>query len=362
MKILYVIPSTSTGGIENLIIQYGRYFKEKACDIDVLAFSEGRNVVFSEFSNVFFVKINRYSIISSYNAIKRFFATHKDYDVVHSSVHYYNGIIAKVAYNKGIKVRVSHVHTNGGACKNILSEYYNKVKNGFLRRLIIKYSTNCLACSYNSGNLMYGRDFPFEFFPNCIETNKYRYDTSVRKTLKIQFQIPESDIVILHVGRFSYEKNHKFLINVFSNYHRRNPNSKLLLLGEGPLRNEIEAYSKELDLSDSILFLGYKKDVYKFYSVADIFILPSLFEGFPVSVVEAQASGLLTYVSTKIPKEVIISDRVKRLSLSEDEKTWSNSLPEEINDEKREQYTDIVRSARFDIEDALMRLRTIYGI
>lgn len=361
MKILYVIPNTATGGVENLVIQYGLYFKEKGCDVDVLSFSEGNNNVFKQFNNVYIIRSSSKSIISTYFRLKRFFRKHNHYDVVHTNVHYYNGIIAKLSHKYGVGVIVSHVHSNGGHCSNILSTIYNKTINSILRRFILKYSTKLLACSYKSGNLMYEKDTHFDFFPNCIDTDKYKYDVVVRKSIREQLGISDSDVVVLHVGRFSEEKNHKFLLKVFSCYHKRNPNSVLLLLGEGPLKNEIEEYSKNLQLGNSVLFLGYQSKVYQYFNVADIFILPSFFEGFPVSLVEAQASGVLSYASDTIPQEVIMTDRVFRLSLSLGEEHWASELPNTYNNDERQKYSAFVHCAKFDIEDALKRLEIIYN-
>lgn len=362
MKILYVIPNTSTGGVENLVTQYGLYFKGKGCDVDVLSFSEGNNNVFKQFNNIYIVRNSSKSIISSYLRLKRFFKTHNHYDVVHTNVHYYNGIIAKLSHKYGIGVIVSHVHSNGGDCSNIVSTIYNKTINSILRVFILKHSTKLLACSYKSGDLMYGKDSHFEFFPNCIDTDKYKYDVVVRKSIREQLGIYDSTVVMMHVGRFSEEKNHKFLLKVFSCYHKRNANSVLLLLGEGPLKKETEEYSNYLQLGNSVRFLGYQSNVYQYFNVADIFILPSFFEGFPVSLVEAQASGVLSYASDTIPQEVIITDRAFRLSLSLSEEQWAAEVPDTCNNNEREKYSTIVHCAKFDIEDALKRLEFIYSV
>lgn len=360
MKILYVIPNTSTGGVENLVTQYGLFFKEKGCDVDILSFSEGNNKLFERFNNVFIVKPNPKSLLSTYLRLEKFFKFHNQYDVVHTNVHYHNGIIAKLSQKYGIGVILSHVHSNGGKCSNILSLIYNKTINSILRRFILKYSTKLLACSYKSGELMYGENTHFEFFPNCIDTYKYKFDITVRKSIREELGISNSDVVVLHVGRFSEEKNHKFLLKVFSYYHKRNANSVLLLLGDGPLKNEIEDYSKNLQLGNFVRFLGYQSNVYQYFNVADIFILPSFFEGFPVSLVEAQASGILSFASDTIPQEVIITDRAIRLSLSIGEEHWADQLPDIYENKDREKYSTIVHSAKFDIEDALKRLDIIY--
>ena len=179
----------------------------------------------------------------------------------------------------------------------------------------MRYATDYFACSEVAGRYLFGNKAfdqgEVKIIHNAIDVEKFKFDKVARKKLRKEFGIMDSTIVIGHVGRFVQTKNHTFLVDVFKKYHERNPDSKLLLIGIGPLENQIKDKIRKLDLVESVIFLGQRDDINKLYSVMDIFCLPSLYEGLPVVGVESQATGLPIIFSNGVSHEAIISKNAK---------------------------------------------------
>ena len=170
-----------------------------------------------------------------------------------------------------------------------------------------RYATDYFACSELAGRYLFGNKTfdqgKVKIIHNAIDLDKFKFDPDARKKLRKELGIDDETIVIGHVGRFVQTKNHHFLVYAFKKYHNKNPNTKLLLIGTGPLEEKIKAQVKKLNLEDSVLFLGQRNDTNKLYSVMDIFCLPSLYEGLPVAGIEAQAAGLPCVYSDKVTIE-----------------------------------------------------------
>ena len=157
-----------------------------------------------------------------------------------------------------------------------------------------------MCCSELAGRWLFG-DKAYDsgkvyLLNNAIDLDKFKYNESLRKEKRKELGIGEDTLVIGHIGRFVAQKNHTFLIDIFNELHKKNHNSLLLLVGQGPLKEEIENKVKELKLNDSVRFLGQRNDANELYQAFDVFCLPSLYEGLPVVGVEAQATGLFMYI------------------------------------------------------------------
>ena len=180
-------------------------------------------------------------------------------------------------------------------------------------------TTHPCACSEYAARWMYGDKAvdsgKIKVFPNGVDTEKFSYDQGFRNEIRREFNI-ENNTVIGHIGRFNTQKNHKFLIDIFSEYHKIDKNAYLLCVGGGELMDEIKEYANKCGVADRVIFAGYRNaDVQKFYSAFDIFVLPSLYEGLPVVAVEACAAGLPVLMSEHVTKEALITDRCEVLSV-----------------------------------------------
>ena len=183
-----------------------------------------------------------------------------------------------------------------------------------LRPFSKKYATDYFACSELAGRWLFG-DKTFEqgkvtIINNAIDLDKFKYDEKVRKEKRKELNINDDTLVVGHIGRFVAQKNHTFLIDIFSELHKKEKNSILLLIGQGPLIGEIKQKVETLGISDSVKFLGQRDDVNELYNAMDLFLFPSLYEGLGMVLIEAQANGLPCIASTEVPKNARVSKKI----------------------------------------------------
>ena len=197
------------------------------------------------------------------------------------------------------------------------------------------------------------------FINNAIDLDEYAFSPEIRQQYRNELHIPDDTLVIGHVGRFVYQKNHAFLIEVFREVVKKHPNTILLLIGDGELRPEIEAKVQDYHLSDKVRFLGLRKDVKKLYNCMDVFVLPSWYEGLPVVSVEAQANGLLSIFSDRVTKESMLTCSASFLSLDSGSKAWASHLFYNYDGRNKDALTEL-QSAGFDIKERAKRLFNWY--
>ena len=192
---------------------------------------------------------------------------------------------------------------------------------------------------------MFG-NLDFTFVPNAIDTSEYSYHADIRESMRKEWNV-ESKNVYGHVGNFVYAKNHIFLLEVFEKITQKDENAVLFLVGEGELREEIEKKIKELNLQNKVVLTGRRKDVVRFLQMFDLFLFPSVYEGLPVSMVEAQCTGLPCLISSSITDEIMLTDCVKQLDLKETAEYWSSAAREMLEyGRKKQRYTrqdDIIK-------------------
>lgn len=194
---------------------------------------------------------------------------------------------------------------------------------------------------------------------NAIDAEKYRYDCQIRNQVRDELKISKSDFVIGHVGRFNPQKNHPFLIDVFKSVHDKNRNSKLLLVGTGNGQRNIREKVDGLGLSDSVFFLGNRGDVNRILQAIDVFLFPSLYEGLPLSIIEAQAAGLPCIISDSVPSECRVTDLAESLDLNLPIDEWANVVLEKQGTIRKNTIDDIKKSG-FDVKQNVVKLEEFY--
>ena len=245
---------------------------------------------------------------------------------------------------------IAHSH-NANQDKNL--KYLVKL---IAKKNICKYSDHLFACGKEAGEWMF-KTSDFEILNNAIDTKRYIYNEE--KSLEMKEKLGVTDkFVIGHVGRFRFQKNHSFIIDIFKEVCKKEPNSTLLLVGDGPLEEEIKKKVDDLGLLDKVKFLGARDDVNDLMQAMDIFILPSLYEGFGIVLIEAQASGLKCVISDSIPTDAIITKKVKRLSLDDDISIWVEEILSNKS-ERKEGIKDIEKS-KYDITSNAKWLENFY--
>ena len=225
------------------------------------------------------------------------------------------------------------------------------------------FATHWLACGEAAAINGWGADAvkkdKVTILPNAIDPERFKFCESARREIRAKYGIADDDFIIGHVGRFFPEKNHKFIVELFSEYSQNHSNCKLLLVGNGPLQTEIQNQVKQKGIEDRVIFAGLQKDVVGFYSAMDVLLLPSTREAFPMTLIEAQYNGLPCIVSSAVPKETAITDCVFQLPI-ENAKPWCEMLSSlNVAVDRRNPQ---IKSERFDIWKCYGMLESLYQV
>lgn len=277
-----------------------------------------------------------------------------NYDIVHINSNSATAAIElMIAKQCKVSKRIVHNHT---------SECDHKRAHAILYPIFRRTYTDAIAVSKKAGEWL----FPvgnYIVLNNSIDSERYRYNVIKRQTIREKYHIRENTIVLGHIGKIYKPKNHRFLISVFEAFHSMTPDSALLIVGDGEMKGEIEQLVKEKGLSDSVVFAGMQSKVEEFLSAIDVFIFPSLWEGMPLSVIEAQASGLQCIVSDAIDKDVCITNYITSMSLEQDAQEWAiriEKLDEIDRDKTSEECIQIIKEANYDSYKNSTELEKIY--
>jgi len=330
MRILHVLGKLDRGGVETWLVQVLRHIDRHKYQMDFLVHTTEPGAYDEE------VRALGAQIIPCLSPFKprqyasnfwRLLREYGPYDVVHSHVHHYSGYVLTLAAMTGVPVRIAHSHTSAPEpSPGIVRRAYL----AGMRRFIRQNATLGIAISTLAGDsLMPGwdEDSTWHLRPYGIETKPF--DVQVDATVvRREFGLPPGALVVGHVGRFVDVKNHKFLVEVASELIKRNSRVFFLLVGDGPLRSEIEAELRRRNLSEHFVFTGNRSDIPRIMKGAmDAFIFPSKYEGLGIVLMEAQFAGLCSVVSDVIPSEADLSDGgVMRLPLTSSPSRWAEAL------------------------------------
>lgn len=326
VKVLYFVDRMLRGGIQSLVIDWVSRFDKNKIHVDFLLLDDGTEYEMEKDlreigCNVYKLKgvwINTpFDFIKQSKALDSFFKEHHDYKVVHLHSSSKNFLVLKYACKYNIPIRISHSHNIDFQTKNPVK----KIVGVILKPKLIKYSTDFFACSKLAGKWLFGEKIinseRFKIIHNAIDFDKFKYNQYNRELIRKKLNLNKNDILIGHVGRFTNQKNHTFLIDMFHEVHKNNNNYKLVLIGTGVLENKIKNKVEKLNLSDCVFFEGFKNNVNEYMQAMDIFVMPSLYEGLGLVLVEAQASGIPCFATNKsIPPEVKINDNLIFVNLN----------------------------------------------
>lgn len=199
----------------------------------------------------------------------------------------------------------------------------------------------------------------YHVMANAVEVKRYQYKPSVAEKIRNEWNISD-ELLVGHVGRFNPQKNHTFLIDIFYEVQKINPSARLLLVGDGDGKKEIQEKARELGIADHIIFAGVRTDVEEQMQAMDVFVFPSLYEGLPVTMVEAQAAGLPCIISDRVPEECIITTNlVTTQKLTDSPKIWAEHILERAKNTRTDHY-DEIKSHGYDIEEAAKWLQNYY--
>lgn len=363
IKILFVNGGImDRGGISAFMINYYRKIDKKKIQIDfvVHGFEKGAfdDEIINSGSHIYNIPVKSKDFWGNQRALKKIFKSN-NYLIVHSHMDAMGAFVLKIAKDCGIPIRIAHSHntehTTNSKLKILLNEY--------ARKNITKYATHYFACTEAAAKWLFGNELvsnrKVQYIKNAIDLNKYKFNPGVRQKIRSDLQI-EENFVIGHIGRFDYQKNHSFILDVFKRISQLNSNALLILVGDGHLRSDIEMKIEELNIKDKVILLGNRSDVYDIINAFDVFILPSLFEGLGIVLIEAQANGLYCVASSQVPSEVNILGRVKFVDLSSDSDMWSKAILNHETSSERAVDPISLEASGYSINAAVEVLENIY--
>lgn len=364
MRILHVLGKLDRGGVETWLLQILRHIDRQKYQMDFLVHTVDRGAYDDEVlslgariipclspSTPLLYARNFWSVLRKYGP----------YDVVHSHVHHYSGYVLMLAAMAGVQTRIAHSHTSA-------PQHSAKVgRQAYLRLmqfLIQRYASSIIVISTAAGDsLMCGwrDDDRCCLQPYGIETDAFDVSVDVAR-IRAELGIPCGTKVVGHVGRFAEVKNHKFILQIAAELKLTEPDVRFLLVGDGPLRPEIEAEISRMGMSGRFILVGLRSDIPELMKGAmDAFLFPSFYEGLGLVLVEAQLAGLRSVISDQIPHEAdLVADMVERLPLSAPPGEWAEALRRILKSSDMWQVPETVRK-QFSIEKSVAELTNCYG-
>lgn len=355
MRIAHIVGQAIGGGVESVVLNYYKHIDREKYQFDFFIDTDStvdfERIVKPYGGKVFVIPPYR-RVFDYMNTLEKLFMENK-YRIVHSHMNTLSVFPLYAAKKAGVPIRIAHNHSTAGK-----GEYKKNAMKYMLRPFAKMNATHYAACSSYAGEWLFGHksveNGDVVIFNNAIELNRFKYNEETRNRVRKSLNL-DGKFVIGHVGRFCYQKNHDFLIDIFDAVHKRNKNAMLLLVGDGKLMPNVKAKVHSKGLDNSVIFLGNRNDVNELYQAMDVFVLPSRYEGLGMVAVEAQFAGVRTVVSSEVPTDVAITDQIDFLDLTDDVNVWA----EKISDGKK---VNILSDAqkKFDINIWAKRLEDYY--
>ncbi|MEC4812916.1 MAG: glycosyltransferase family 1 protein [Scytonema sp. PMC 1069.18] len=370
LRILHVVGGMNRGGIETWLMHILRHIDRNRFQMDFLthttevcAYDEEILSLGSQIipclkpSQPWLYALNFQRILREYGP----------YDIVHSHVHHYSGYVLRLAEQEGVPVRIAHSHLDSSALE-VNRGRHRHLYLALMKSCIARYATIGLGCSQVANADLFGANWKsdprWQLLYYGINLTPFQEPTDALK-VRSEFNLPVDAFVIGHVGRFDTQKNHLFLLKIFAEVARLAPQTYLLLVGEGILQPNIKQQALEMGIADRVIFASSRPDVPRLMQGAmDIFLFPSLCEGLPLVLLEAQAAGLVCLISDIITPEVeVVKPLVKRLSLLQPVSDWAGDILALQDGIPRNNQIDVLRlveASPFNIEVSLKQLQKLY--
>lgn len=354
LRILHCVNNMHRAGLETMLMNYYRNIDRTRIQFDFLTHREDRSDYDDEIEalggRIYYApRLYPQNFPAYFRYMDRFFRKHPEYKIVHSHIDAMSYLPLLAAKKAAVPVRIAHSHNTG-----IDRDFKYPLKQYFRFRLG-SVTTHSFSCGKAAGEFLFrGRDFTV--IPNAVDPSRFRFCDGIRRRKREELGIADR-FVVGHVGRMSYQKNHEFLLSLFSELLRKSPNSLLLLVGTGEKEKELKEKVRELAIDSAVVFLGSRDDVHELYQAMDVFVLPSHFEGIPVVGVEAQFSGLPCLFSEGVPREVCFRKACRFRNLSEPLSAWVDDVLSLASEADR---SGEIEYSPYDIRMAAPDLQTRY--
>ncbi len=367
IRVLHIIGAMNRGGAETFLMELYRHIDRTKVQFDYLVYNySNKPGVFDEEikslgGKIYNAKCKFYRNPISYcRELKMFFKEHPEYKIVHSHQNVMSGYSLSVAKKTTNPLTIAHSHTTSFA-----TDFFHKVVKCIGRRLLRKNADVYFGCSKDAVFEISKRQPDNEkmfVINNAINIQKFSFNAKERHIWRENLCCNDDTFVMGNVARFTNEKNHKHLIYLFSDVISKKDDSLLVLVGDGPMREEIEELTKKIGIYEKVKFLGVRSDVQNIINSFDAFVMPSLHEGLGIVFIEAQANGLPCIMSADvIPEEADIGlDLVERVSLDESTEVWADAC---LNVQRRksiEEITPVIIAAGYDIKTVSAWIQNFY--
>ncbi len=360
IRIAQIIGKWVGGGVEAVVMNYYRNIDKTKVQFDFICDADSTNIPYEEINSLG----GRVIIIPPYQKV---FAYHKElkrvlkegkYKIVHSHINTLSVFSLFAAKRAGVPIRIAHSHSTSSKKERI-----RHIIKLLLRPFSKLFATDYMCCSELAGRWMFG-DKAYDsgrvyLLNNAIDLDKFKFDENIRKTKRKEVGISDDTLVIGHIGRFMEQKNHRFLVDIFNELHKKNKNTLLLLVGQGPLMDEIKEKVNSLGLTNSVKFLGQRNDANELYQAFDVFLLPSLYEGLGMVLIEAQASGLPCIASTEVPIVAKITDLIKFVDLNNSISKWTEKITESSKIARSDKSSEVSKN-NYNIKVETKKLNNLY--
>ncbi len=350
------------GGIQTFIMAMYRKVDRTKIQFDFLV--EKEDPYFSDEikkmgGHIYCISSRREGYSKYIKRLKDFFSEHDEYKIVHMHTSSLTNVEPlRIAKKHSVELRILHAHSS-----NIMGKFacIHKIFHKINKVTINRYCNKKIACSKEASEWMFGTTSGVEMFSNAVDSKLFIYDEGNRAEIRREFGISNSSVVLGCVGRFSHPKNHMKMIDIFSAFHKKDKESRLLLVGDGDLREQIEERVTVHNLENAVVFAGVRKDCFRFYSAFDVLVMPSLYEGLPVTLVEAQASNIPCIVSDTITRQVDFEGKIKYVSLDSDDEEWVDIIQKELKNTTRFDNSLVIADNLFDSNAIVEKILKIYN-
>ncbi len=365
IRVLHFTIANTGGGITKFVLRLWKYIDRERYQFDFVTMStylDFAEELEAEGCKIFYLSTyaedDRDKFIKEVTEI-----LDNGYDIVHLHTSWWRGFLLEdIAREKKVPKIIVHSHNTDVHIKENQSRQDARKLHFEQRELLTEdKATDFIACSEEAAEWLYGDKISknkVHIIPYAIEIDNYTFNSDLRESYRTKLGLKSDDYVIVHVGRFAYQKNHDFLLEVFKSISEEHENTILLLVGIGELEEQIRSRVYQYKLDNKVLFLGKRDDVNCIMQAADIFAFPSRFEGFGIVLIEAQAAGLKCIVSNEIPAIAKITKNIEFLPL--DQERWKENLQKYRNGYNREDMSEIMENSGFGMSTLVRKIEDIY--
>lgn len=366
-RVLQIMGGLKRGGLETFAMNMYRSIDRTEIQFDFLltqvAGGDYEEEAKAMGANIFHLPARNKGYKAHMKALDDFFRAHHDYIAIHEHISSLTSIApAYYAKKYGIPVRIFHSHSSS-IQKSLRLHWVHTILHYLNKPKVHSYATHYLGCSDKALDWMYkytGVRSKAMMVNNGIDCESYAFNVTARADVRQELSIGEDDFVIGHVGRFIPLKNQGFLVDILEVLQRKMPTAKLLLIGDGDTMEEVKTKAEEKGLKESVIFTGVRSDVARLMQAMDVFVMPSWFEGLPVSLIEAQAAGLPIVASDTISHDSDVTGIIHFKSLNDSAEEWANTIIEWAEELHRPDRLDKIKSAGFDSKTTVKQLENIY--